>query len=628
MLLVLFIIVIFTLLGLAVVSASIGGAVRTETKQKDVQSLHLAEKALNEAVAMVQGMLKKETSINIEQLPTKLNALNEAINHHEVSSQYANTVVTDAELVKEEPPIIEVHVTATIDGVKRTLTQRLEVSNFPDVLRYSAGSEKGSLIINGNPYFNNGESDDPEVGGLYAGEEIRIKNSAEYMYDNNSDLREPTWFPELTGTAYVHSINNIKYCQAKANVPESCASATDFNTVREADGNTQNEPVQTVLGLQSIAEVKSEKEFVGMNMQESFIDKLTEAIGGTEADRNEMDASFKVSPSQAVQTVITKLSDGLVSPDTINGDDSTEVIQAKNNAWSSYKQALNGPIGNMTIVHRGNLTLDHGDYMGINYLPPVLGLTGEEENKQPGKQFREAIPGNPGFYHSNWLIVDGDLDIYNPLNAAPLDIRANILVTGDVNISGQVRMDATILALGQTTIQDASIEGMERYQSNGVAEAEKSELVLFSQGSILITRVNTNTDGTFKDISDSAYQNVFKDSKPDPGGLTKLDAFFYTDATAELYGVGSIFWINGGFFSKYDLKINAVRGDVQVNSTGTEIELNNENQKDLAYNRARFIITYNSSILEHQSAALPRVTSYQLKKGKKIMSNEQTPVSP
>ncbi|TXK85384.1 hypothetical protein [Paenibacillus sp. N3.4] len=58
LLLVLFIILVFAMLGLAVMSASIGGAVRSETKQKDVQSLHLADKALNEAVAMIQGMLQ------------------------------------------------------------------------------------------------------------------------------------------------------------------------------------------------------------------------------------------------------------------------------------------------------------------------------------------------------------------------------------------------------------------------------------------------------------------------------------------------------------------------------------------------------------------------------------------
>lgn len=56
--LVMFIVLLLTILGLAVLGATIGGAQRSETRESDVQSLHLAQKGLNEAAAYIQSELK------------------------------------------------------------------------------------------------------------------------------------------------------------------------------------------------------------------------------------------------------------------------------------------------------------------------------------------------------------------------------------------------------------------------------------------------------------------------------------------------------------------------------------------------------------------------------------------
>lgn len=58
--LVMFIVLILTILGLSVLSATVGGAQRTETRKNDVQSLHLAEKTLDEAVAYITSSLNKK----------------------------------------------------------------------------------------------------------------------------------------------------------------------------------------------------------------------------------------------------------------------------------------------------------------------------------------------------------------------------------------------------------------------------------------------------------------------------------------------------------------------------------------------------------------------------------------
>lgn len=64
--LVMFILLLLTILGLSVLSATIGGAQRTETRKNDVQSLHLAEKTLDEAVAYITSSLNKKIESNID----------------------------------------------------------------------------------------------------------------------------------------------------------------------------------------------------------------------------------------------------------------------------------------------------------------------------------------------------------------------------------------------------------------------------------------------------------------------------------------------------------------------------------------------------------------------------------
>lgn len=159
-------------------------------------------------------------------------------------------------------------------------------------------------------------------------------------------------------------------------------------------------------------------------------------------------------------------------------------------------------------------------------------------------------------------------------------MRANILVTGKVEIRGEVEFDSTIYVLKDSTkdiedfttiVEDASIKGL-----------NNKELVLISQGQILINRL-------------AAFDN----NEPKP-----LAAFFYTDSDAKLYGVGSIFSLSGGFFAKGDLTINAVRGIATGNNLGINIQSNN---------LIRFKAIYNDQIFTDQKAGLPRVKAINIR---------------
>ncbi|RTE01416.1 hypothetical protein [Paenibacillus whitsoniae] len=626
LLLVLFIIVVFTMIGMAVISASIGGAVRTETKQKDVQSVHLAEKALNEAVAIVKGKLAGYETINLDQLPADLNdwLIDIENRNGEVREDYAEQygegeagIVIHAFLnpeknVDEGRPVITITSTATIKGVQRVLQQDIEINSFPDILNYAAGSEEGDFVINGSPYFlgsdNNG-------GNLYAGKKLLIKNQAEYYYQSDAVKKEGTTFPTLNGIAYVQSLDNIQYCDSS--LTPLC---DNYKSIKEFSGDVEAKEANQILRCDNMSEeecqtklqIKNKKDFIGINMKDSFVDKLTEAIGGSKDDREKISNQF-ANKTAVMQYLISSGKLAKISPLKPNGSETSEQMDTYTTEMADFQSYINGVNKNGedyhekleassqgSILYRGDFHINNEDFSKLEF---------STEAKE-----HHSDDNNNGFDDSNWFIIFGDLDISNT-SRTPVKIRANLLVTGNVTIRGKVDMNATLFTLGQTVIEDATIRGLEELDSKG--NPVRKELVLFSAGSILITRVNTEANGTFKRIPENGFTSAVGAIESE---IQILDAFFYTDSTADLYGVGSIFWINGGFFSKGKLTINALRGNADVTSDEyIEGEGNQIGQSAIAGDRARFIISYNNSIIEDQAAALPRVNTVQLIRGKRVM---------
>jgi hypothetical protein len=365
--------------------------------------------------------------------------------------------------------------------------------------------------------------------------------------------------------------------------------------VQESSGDSNTKNAKTILGDLSETQTKSNKDFIGINMEESFVDKLTEAIGGGSAVRDAIQNLYKLRMSDVMNYLIDSKQLAKISPLAPTGNETTQQIEAYTSELAAFKKYVNEDLNQGSVLYRGDFNLNQFDYSNLLY------VTGDNI----GKTYRKDTDKD-GYSQSNWFIIDGDLKITNTNVNDPIQVRANILVTGDVHISGNVEMDSTIFAMGNTVIEDASIEGL-----NG------RELVLMSKGDILITRVNTNGPESFKNIvGDQQYDLAFDSDDKTIGAIKRLDAFFYTDSTAELYGVGSIFWIRGGFFSKGDLTINAVRGFAEVQNGAIKAE---ENQASILGKRARFIISYNNDIFDHQAAALPRVKTVQLNRGKRKM---------
>lgn len=563
--LVMFIVLLLTILGLSVLTAAVGGAQRTETRKNDVQSLHLAEKTLDEAVAYITARLNKEVESSVDLSQDQLNAQIDAFLTSLSGSQNPLTASTDLEQASGDkavgrivkvtkavnpangtPPIsgrptsytLTLSAQAEVNGIVRKLTRSMIIDTYPDFLNYTLGSEN-NLIINGSPYID---------GNIYAGDTLRISDTAEYKYDLNDRTYVSTPF-ELNGEAHVQSLNKLEYKSHDSSAILTGNEVTDKHIVDAAN-----------------IKIKNRRSFVEVNVESSFIDKVQEAIGPG-ADRKQIKNHVNGGLAGYLSSTYDAIFDHPVLPQKPDpADTSEEGEKAKQEYAEAYGKAvklLTNPT--KSLVYNGDLTIDGKDLSGINY-------TQKTSSGYP----------NPTHY---WYIVDGNLTINNYGGDTPIDIRANMLVTGKVQIRGKVRFDSTIFTLKEsaapngaedftTVIEDASIQGL-----NG------KELVLISQGQILINRL-------------AAFDNT----EPAP-----LDAFFYTDSDAKLYGVGSIFSLRGGFFAKGNLTINAVRGTAVGRAEEIDIQPNN--------NLIRFKAVYNDQVFTHQQAGLPRVKTVNIRVG-------------
>ncbi len=208
------------------------------------------------------------------------------------------------------------------------------------------------------------------------------------------------------------------------------------------------------------------------------------------------------------------------------------------------------------------------------------------------------------FNKNHWIIVNGDLEIRNYDNHKMLNVDANILVNGDITITGNVLLNSTIYALGEGTVHNANI--------NIYADTD-DELVLLTKGRIKFSKINE-------------FVNIFNGIETDQfGNITiqpSIRGFFYTDSFVEIYTVNSYLTIKGGVFSNdlenqnvgengdlmyitdtdsIGLLINSFQGEVYDNDDSSPFEFIPYDD----FSKARFVISHSESVITSQPKGLP-----------------------
>lgn len=567
LLLVMFLVLLLSVLGMAVMGAAIGGATRTETRESDIQSLHLAQKGLNEATAYVASQLPE--NINPDQLAGILGELTLPNDTDHMISTNLGTLGNDAEgiitSITGTPDVlnsriyyIDVTATAEVNGVNRNLRQRITLDSYPDFLKYAFGSEH-NLILNGAPHLQ---------GNVYAGNQLIIRNIANYTY-NGFDNQKQTSYPQISansvsaGEVHVQSWDSIRHGISQTPLAKEAGNLND--TLKEILDITPDR-----------VKIKEKKKFVEINVTQSFGDKLEEAGVLSPEDMAKARAFIQNKNISGLNGLLIGAhpTEGhletpvLLRRDYPEGDQDHDLIKEIDDYNETELRIYNSKLAMLSTLYDSmifdkDLTVDKIGYKSLEYA---------------SEDIKNGDAANP----PKWLIVAGDLNLAN--NSADfLNVRGNILVTGDVTIKGKVAFNSTMLVLGKTTIEDAEIERM-----------DGKELVLISSGRVLVNRFDA-----FKEVSTAEGTSASE---------MKMKGFFYTEANGILYGVGSKFWLEGGFFAKGDLEVNAVTGSVNA-SLVSELDIAEDAK------RRRFFVDYNNKVYEDQKASLPRVTNVSVSVG-------------
>lgn len=595
--LVMFVVLLLTILGLAVLGATVGGAQRSETRENDVQSLHLAQKGLNEAAAYIQSELQglKLEDIDPQSLGDILGKLDDNKSSLKVATELQSTSSgsvdgieyddnNDKKIGKQSIQYtITISSKAVVNGVERTLRQQVIIDSYPDFLKYVFGSQK-TLRLNGSPILK---------GNVYAGEKLLVTNTPWYTYLGRRYPEVTLDFPKVTSNAdgsalgeiHVQAMDNIKY-KENFQPKESVSSEDQEDNMTSLPGNetARNDILNKILHVNSSnIKIKEKNKFVQINVEESFFDKLAQGLTLSKDDstqktlRNSMRAEYNQSTAQLNSWIIgrsevTHIQGMPVAPVKVLPDAEEAVIEQYEKDLNDYNMKLQQlETLDSTMIFNGNLVVDGLAYKKLFYPPE----TSTQNDPKSGELPR-------------WFIVAGNLEINN-FTADFLPIRANILVTGNVKIKGNVEFDSTMLVLGETTVEDANIKGIR--SSNGSNNEETKELVLISKGKVLINRLHAFA------VNEPSVEET-------------MEAFFYTDSSGELYGVGSMFHLIGGFFAKGNLTVNAVKGNVvEPNPPTGNLVISQADAPE------RFVIDYKPDIYENQQSSLPRVQTVNVNVG-------------
>lgn len=459
--LVMFVVLLLTILGLGVLSATVGGSQRTETRESDVQTLHLTEKSLEEAAAYItSGLNGKKLSPDALQ-DTITNNINELLTtKSSVQTDLSNAEGTIKNITFDNPEeasktlIYKLTVTAEakVNGVTRQLQQQLIIDANPDFLKYALGSE-GDVIINGAPLIQ---------GNLYAGGELKIRDLAYYKYMGSPTREASTIYPVVSpivkgddyGQVYVQSLNSIQYASGSSGNYNNIATGTSSGTVVTQD-DIINSNLKDVLGLELNSNstdpvypldkinIKKHQKFVQIDVEESFIDKLVEA---TSSNNRDLLKEYFIDNDPNISLTYPSTFNILHNEPRPIPPTDTEAPDYEDK-FDEYESSLQDYLDNLAKLYTLNTHAVLEDNLVVN-----------------GIDYEDVLFTEQAKEDSKWLIVKGNLFINNESVADTINVRGNILVTGDVIIKGKVNFDSTMFVLGKATIDDAIIHGLSNKQ--------------------------------------------------------------------------------------------------------------------------------------------------------------------
>jgi hypothetical protein len=523
----LLIITIFFILGLTILSVAIYQARFTEVRVEDIESLHEATQAIEETIAEMKVMIDGFELSATENLDAP-----ESLNTPgDLDKQLADLISN----LEQRYGVDIKDVTDNYKINRATLFTRVYLISKP----YGSKTVERRVILTNTPSFLKyaiGSTKDVILNGgayidgnIYVGRNAYVTNVANYI-DNSKKYMEQTSFPTTSKTSVLFVNGSYYSCDHNKNTCYNVAG----NVFQRIEGNYSND-VRFQSQAPSIQ--KEREEFIDVDFEWTVKDKLLNAAG-IETFSQEYGKHI----NKSIDQLFNELQDRFAVFDSVSS--LRENIDSTNQSI-----ILQSEDSSPFLLNHGELDLQH-----------------------------------------KWLIVNGDLFLGNSVNT-PTKVRGNIIVLGDLIISGDIQLDSTIYVLGRTFIYTANIAGW-----------NNKEVVLLSKGPLEIARINE-------------FKNDFSFEQPN------LKGYFYTDSNAVLYAVGSYINIQGGLFARGNelelapdsdvsgLVINTYRGTAR--KQGGSISFTPPPSLD-EKEESRFVIRHDKSVFINRSEGLPFVKKLSL----------------
>jgi hypothetical protein len=596
-------------IGMAIISSTIGGAKRTEVRETDIDITYEGLKAAEEISSKLVYQLQPSRELEMSKLtPANINtkvadffqssilpsyqSLDriKCVTVIDVSGTSAINLLGDTctksnipdfktfeldylgtNLTRVYEILIQTKNPSSEQGkVEKTVRKRIILSPVPSFLKYTLGSRE-QLQLNGSPHL---------VGNIYANS-LGISEEANYQLSNKKDKTFPAPFPSVIGDLYT-SYNKADYEHMK-----SLITSNQFYPLIEPP------------------KVKQDSQFTDISFNQTYEEEVSKVL-------ESLDLSIRNDGTQTnlMTAIRTALLSNSFSPALVEGGILNENSQGKvkvsgnitiRGLRSSGVDLLvdgdvniiaSSPMKVGNIISTGNVTISNlNGKMTIDNIV-AAGRVSIEANSPVKLQENIVSFDNISFQSQNSTSVI----------AGNVFSGRNLTILGDANDpsgeNDEIKFDSVIYAKGKTSISNLNITGKE--DEDGTNNTGK--LILLSRGELLLTRMNE-----FQYYAQESEKNEFH-LLPDPvESIKPLQAFFYTDSDATLYGVGSLFYVNGGVFSKGNLTVNAVRGDVDNIDDAYQSSPSKQQEK-----LSRFIVNYNKDVLLSKLDTLPKVEALSL----------------
>ena len=659
---------VFTTLGLAIVSSTISGTKRVETRESDISITYQNKKVLEEITSEMAKALNSLTlsgysyenanhiyinNTSFEQdLKTKvlipsLNAVLEKAAYKksieclsivDLSSgtpstndivQSSNKCALDKLTTKSsytidknldftrvlEITLVTKNPAETEGNITRTLKKRIILSPLPSFLKYAVGSDSEEkdegLLLNGSPNIN---------GNIYANR-LSITNKAKYQLKNGQWAEENSLMPSITGDIYSSTASLIPVLTEdnfyKKDVP---ALNHDSQFININFDSTIIQRINKILSTNNLNielfsndDINNLSTLLTNEIASMSITEISNSNGSIEKVLQQEtpstvigDSLEKLKESYKIESSGTPLT--FADPIKLNGD----VVINSNNAPITFNDKLIVD-GDLYLVSNDDLTIN--DNMFVTGDVHIINFDGDftlmkdiiaAGNIIVESEADQKINNKNGVTVNGTMLAGGEISI-RPLNTS-INFQDNLISLDAFTIKGDeigeddgendtVQFNSVVYSSAEAFLSNSNIVGASYVDEDG--EEKIGQLILLAKKKLTITRMNEFNNFSNLNETDSSYLPD-KDEE-----ILPLDAFFYTEEDAELYGVGSLFYIKGGIFAKRSLEINAIRANSKVKSI-VSIPRSSENYL------SRFIVDYDQNVLLKGIDALPIVDKLQI----------------